>query len=294
MRVDRRLRALQVARNEEMRVTLQGAAEADRRVTIALVDGIADVRLNRPTKMNALDAAMFAALLAAGERLVTEPGLRAVVLSGEGPSFCAGLDKAMFALLAAAGPGDPLGDLTHRSHGLANRFQQAALIWRRLPVPVIAALHGTVFGGGLQIALGTDIRYVAPGAQLSVMEIRWGIVPDMGGVLLMRDLIRADAVRELTYTGRVVSGVEAVDLGLATRVCDDPRAAAFAAAREIASRNPDAIRAAKRLLTIADDAFAARVLMAESREQSGLLGTPNQVEAVRAQVEGRAPLFGDP
>ena len=269
-------------------------ADHDGRVRIAIADGIADVRLDRPDKMNALDPAMFAALVAAGDRLAGEPGLRAVILSGEGRSFCAGLDMASFAAVASGGvAGLTGGDLARRSHGAANAFQQVALTWRALPVPVIAAIHGAAYGGGLQIALGADIRYVAPDAKLSVMEIRWGIVPDMAGILLMREVVRPDVVRELVHTGRVVSGEEAVTLGLATRACPAPREAALVTAREIAARNPDAIRAGKRLLTLTDEAFAARILMAESVEQAALLGSPNQVEAVRANMEGRAPVFRD-
>ncbi len=262
------------------------------RVLVEVAEGVADVRLNRPDKMNALDPAMFAALASVGTRLAAVPGLRAVVLSGEGRAFCAGLDMASFAAVAADGAAGLMGgDLTDRTHGPANIFQDAALTWRRLPVPVIAALHGVAFGGGFQIALGADIRYVAPDTKLSIMEIRWGIVPDMAGTLLMRGLARADIVRELTYTGRVFSGEDAVTYGFATRACAEPRAAALATAREIAAKSPDAIRAGKRLLNMSDEAFAARVLAAEYLEQKGLLGSPNQTEAARANMEGRVPIF---
>lgn len=271
----------------------QDAGAAGARVTVEMRDGVADVRLNRPDKMNAIDPAMFAALAGVGQRLAGSAGLRAVVLSGEGPAFCAGLDMASFAAMAAGGEGLP-ADIRARTHGPANLFQEVALVWRRLPVPVIAAIEGVAFGGGLQIALGADIRCVAPGAKLSIMEIRWGIVPDMGGTLLLRELVRPDVARELTYTGRIVSGAEAVALGLATRLADDPREAATALARDIAGKNPDAIRAAKRLLGLADEGFAARVLAAESDEQAALLGSPNQAEAARAMLGKRTPAFADP
>jgi enoyl-CoA hydratase/carnithine racemase len=265
----------------------------DERVTVTIGGGVADVRLNRPDKLNALDPAMFEAIAATGEALAGTRGLRAVVLSGEGAGFCAGLDMASFAAVAAGGTG--LGiDLIKRTHGLASLFQEAALVWHRLPVPVVAALHGAIFGGGLQIALGADLRYVAPDAKLSVMEIRWGIVPDMAGTLLLRDLVRGDVLRDLAYTGRIVSGEEAVALGLATHAVAEPREAALDAAREIASRNPHAIRAAKRLFNASDDAFAARLLLAESEEQASLLGSPNQREATRANIEKRPPVFRDP
>lgn len=265
--------------------------ESPARVVVELgPDGVAEVRLNRPDKLNALDAAMFAELVAAAARLAAEPSLRAVVLSGEGRAFCAGLDMAGF---AAAG-GSPLGgDLPARTHGRANLFQAAALCWRGLPVPVVAAIHGSALGGGFQIALGADIRIVAPDAKLSAMEIRWGIVPDMGGILLMRELARADICRDLVYTGRVFSGEEAERLGFATRLGPDPRAEALSAAREIASRSPDAVRAAKRLLGIGDEALRDRVLLAESAEQTALIGSPNQREAVAANFGKRPPRFGD-
>lgn len=262
-------------------------ADADR-VVVELTDGVAEVRLNRPDKMNALDPGLFEALVAAGDRLAAEPGLRAVVLCGAGRGFCAGLDMASF-----SSPDGFPADLAGRTHGAANGFQQVAMQWRRIPVPVLAAVHGVAFGGGFQIMLGADIRYVAPDAKLSVMEIRWGIVPDMGGTVLMRALARSDVVRELTFTGRVFSGAEAATLGFATRVEADPLAAARAAARDIAARSPDAMRAAKRLLNAAEAEGEERLLLAESVEQQALLGSANQREAVAANMAGRAPAFRD-
>jgi enoyl-CoA hydratase/carnithine racemase len=158
-------------------------------------------------------------------------------------------------------------------------------------VPVIAAVHGVAFGGGLQIALGADIRCVHPQARLAVMEIKWGLVPDMAGCVLLTELVRADVVRELTFTSRIVSGVEAQTLGLATRVCDDPLADARALAAQIAASSPDAIRAAKRLLNRSSPLRAADILLAESAEQKALIGTPNQREAARAGLEKRVPVF---
>ncbi|CAA9513212.1 MAG: Enoyl-CoA hydratase/isomerase [uncultured Sphingomonadaceae bacterium] len=262
----------------------------DDRIRMTIEGGVADVRLTRPDKMNALDPAMFDALEEAGDRLRGMAGLRAVVLSGEGRAFCAGLDLANFAGMA---DGAGRTDLGPRTHGPANRPQHVVLQWRALPVPVIAAVHGVAFGGGFQLALGADVRFVAVDAKLSVMEIKWGLVPDMGGALLMRELVRPDVLAELTYTGRVFDGAEAARLGLATRICDDPRAEALAFAREVAAKSPDAIRAAKRLLSHADEGFARRVLQAESDEQGVLIGSPNQVEAVRAGLEKRAASFRD-
>ena len=257
--------------------------------------GVADVCLVRGDKMNALDFEMFDALAAAITRLKTEPGLRAVVLHGEGRAFCAGLDMGRMAKINAGEPGGTR-DLRPRTHGIANAPQFLGLGWRELPVPVVAAVHGVAFGGGLQLALGADIRLVTADAKLSVMEIKWGLVPDMAGVALMRGLVRDDHARELCYTGRVVLGDEAVTLGLATRVCADPLADALAMAQAMAQRSPSALRADKRLMNLASrtlDESAAALLMAESVEQVALMGAAHQLEAVRANLEKRAPVFAD-
>ena len=265
------------------------------RVSISISDGIADVRLVRADKMNALDAAMFEALVAATERLSKEKAVRVVVLSGEGRAFCAGLDMGRFAAMKDGGNGVPGGekrDLSIRTHGKANFAQQAVWGWRQLPVPVIAAIHGVAFGGGFQLALGADIRLLAPDARMSIMEIKWGLVPDMAGTPILASLVRDDILRELTYTGRIFSAQEAQSYGLATRVCDDPRAAALEMAREIARKSPDAIRAAKRMLNnLSVDPGPA--LLAESVEQGKLIGSTNQIEAVRANIEQRPPRFSD-
>ncbi|MEC9347048.1 MAG: crotonase/enoyl-CoA hydratase family protein [Pseudomonadota bacterium] len=263
------------------------------RISITLDNGVADVRLNRPDKMNALDRAMFDGLNAAIAKLEATPGLRAVVLSGEGRAFCAGLDMGNFRQMGQGGGGSTVGSLDKRSHGLANHAQNVAWGWRQLPVPVIAALHGVAFGGGFQIAIGADIRIAAPDLRMSVMEIRWGLVPDMAGLALMRSLARDDVIRELSYTGRQISGEEAVQLGFATRTAADPRAEALELARAIANNSPDAVRAGKRLFNMMEDSDAGAILLAESVEQMKLIGSPNQVEAVRAGLEKRAPRFSD-
>jgi len=242
---------------------------------------------------------MFEALIAAGERLKSERGVRAAVLSGEGRAFCAGLDMGSFAKMGGGdgsrpGPsGGAGGRLEQRTHGIANGPQYAAWVWREVPVPVIAAVHGVAFGGGLQVMLGADLRYLAPDTRLCVMEMKWGLVPDMAGTQLMRHLVREDWVRELTYTGRIFGADEALGMGFATRICDDPRAAALETAREIAAKSPDAVRAAKRLLNEAVYADARTGLVSESREQDRLIGQPNQIEAVKANLEKRAPEFED-
>ncbi|WP_336965326.1 crotonase/enoyl-CoA hydratase family protein [Sphingobium aquiterrae] len=257
------------------------------RVTISMDGGVADVRFNRPDKLNALDQAQIAAIADAIDRLGAMPGLRCVLLSGEGRGFCAGLDIAAVA-------GDPmLTDLMPRSHGVANLFQHLALGWRDLPVPVIAAIHGVAFGGGAQIALGADIRIAAPDAQIALMEMRWGLVPDMGAMPLLRGLVRDDVARELIYTGRRIGGEEAAMLGLVTRTADHPLAEARALAHGIAGNSPEAVRAAKRLLNRASQADDAALLLAESREQLALLASEGHRETLRAAQEKRAPQFTD-
>jgi len=270
------------------------------RVSVTIDGGVADVRMSRPEKMNALDQAMFEGLAGAARDLAANASVRAVVLSGEGRAFCAGLDFMSFMAMGSGersggGGGGGTGTLLARSdESPANRAQLAAYAWTALPVPVIAAVHGVAYGGGLQIALGADIRIVAPDAKLSVMEIKWGLIPDMSGSQTLRHLVRLDVAKELTFTGRVVSGEEAVALGLATRVAEKPLDAALEMAREIASKSPDAIRAGKKLfeeswLGSRRDGFAL-----EESLQRGLIGSPNQIEAVQANMEKRAPRFRDP
>ncbi len=254
-------------------------------------DGVAHVRLTRGHKLNALDPAMFDALLHAGQALFAMPGLRCVVLSGEGTSFCAGLDLAF---LERRVSGEGVAPLTERTHGNANRFQQAALQWRKLPVPVIAAVHGVCYGSGLQIASGADIRVSAPDARLAVLEMKWGLVPDMGGFTLCRGVVRDDTLRELIYTNREFSGEEAVAWGFATMADPAPLDRATAIARDIAGRSPTAIRAAKSLFNRYLDLKPDDILMEESVAQQRLAGSKNQIEAMLSQREGRQPLFTDP
>jgi enoyl-CoA hydratase/carnithine racemase len=268
------------------------------RVSVSISDGIADVRFTRADKRNALDGAMFAAIVEAGERLKTEPGVRVVVISGDGPSFCAGLDFSSFQAMSsgggAAGGGSRQPSPSDMSPGrITHLGQQAAWVWQEVPVPVIAAVHGHALGGGIQIALGADIRIVHPETQLSVRELYWGLVPDMTGSLTLSRLTRPDIAKELTFTARIFSGQEAYELGLATRVSTTPLDDALAMAREIAGRNPDAVRAAKKMFnTIANDGAAGQFAM-ERAEIGALIGSPNQVEAVMASFEKRAPNFAD-
>ncbi len=263
--------------NDRVRITMEAG-------------GVAQVRMIRADKMNALDPAMFEALIAAGQALHDMPGLRCVVLAGEGRSFCAGLDMGSMADTAR----HDRAPLTERSHGNSNRPQQAAMQWRKLPVPVIAAVHGVCFGGGLQIASGADIRVVAPDARLAVMEMKWGLVPDMGGYALWRGTVRDDILRELTYTNREFTGEQALAFGFATIVDANPVARATAIAHDIAGRNPHAQRAAKTLFNRYLETSTDDILMAESVEQQKLIGGKNQIEAVMSQLEKRPGNFIDP
>ncbi|TNF28435.1 MAG: crotonase/enoyl-CoA hydratase family protein [Deltaproteobacteria bacterium] len=259
------------------------------RVLIDRDGAVAHVRMNRGDKRNGLDAAMIDGLIAAGEALMADKSVRAVVLSGEGPAFCAGLDFKSF---MASGPKGMQAMLARQ--GVANVAQRCAWIWQELPVPVIAAVHGVCFGGGLQIALGADMRYARPDAELSVMEIRWGLIPDMSITQTAPRSVRLDVLKELTFTGRVVSGTEALALGLVTRLVDDPVAEALTTARTIASKNPFAIRYGKRLLNEAPALPVAEAFALETALQLEILGSKNQLEAVRANFTKTAPKFDDP
>jgi enoyl-CoA hydratase/carnithine racemase len=263
---------------------------SEERVLTEVSDHVATVTLNRPGKHNALDGAMFEAVAAAAARLATEPGVRAVVLHGAGPSFCSGIDLA--SLVTAD------GGLEMVRAALAdappNRFQLPAYRWLTLPVPVIAAVHGNCLGGGLQIALAADIRIAAPDARLSVMEVKWGLIPDMSITRTLPRLVGIDVAKELTYTGRVVQGTEAHELGLVTRVQRDPLAAARALAAEIAARSPDAVRGAKRLLDSSWTAEADETLALEAELQSALIGSRNQLAAVTAGLSKQPAQFTDP
>lgn len=273
------------------------------RVSIDIDNGVAHVNLIRSDKMNALDDAMFAALIEAGDRLKADTSVRCIVMSGEGRAFCAGLDMGNFGKMAEGGGnaakddnkegGEVTRGLEARTHGISNRAQYAVWVWREMPVPVIAAVHGVAFGGGFQLMLGSDIRIVHPETKLSIMEIKWGLIPDMAGTPIMRNLVREDILRELTYTGRQFSGKEAAEIGFATRTSETPLEDAMAMATEIAGKNPDAIVAAKRIYNTQADLNDAQLLMQESVLQDRIIRTPNQVEAVMSTMEKRPAKFAD-
>jgi len=260
-------------------------------IVVEISGGIADVRLARAGKMNALDESLFRGLVSTGERLARERGVRAVVLSGEGDAFCAGIDVS---LLEQFGTVQGAALVEEPERGLTNLFQQAVWTWHELPVPVIAAVHGVAFGGGFQLALGADVRIAAPEARFSIMETRWGLVPDMAGTLLMRNLARDDVIRELTYTARIFSADEALSYGFVTHISENPHSRAMSIAGEIASRSPDAIRAAKSLLNkAAEHATTSEVLLGETRAQERLLRSSNHREAIAANRERRPARFSD-
>ncbi len=261
-------------------------------VTIDIQNGVADVRLNRPEKYNALSQDMFKAIIEAGESLAGNNELRAVVLSGNGRGFCAGLDMSSFQSMGdSENSGDGTSGLLTKGELPENRAQRPAMVWKRLPVPVIAAIHGVAYGGGCQIALGADIRIAAPDAKMSVMEIKWGLIPDMSITQTLRDLIPMDVAKELTFTGRVFNGAEAKILGLVTQVADDPHAQAMEIAQQIASKSPDAIRLGKQLFEDTWHADQRTGLEMEASFQTKLIGSENQVEAIKANFENRAPEF---
>lgn len=266
------------------------------RITIDIDGGVADVRLNRGDKMNAMDGRMFAALNEASESLAGEQGLRAVVLSGNGPSWCAGLDFSNFQAMGSGerGKQSQEGTIGTIDEGrITHRAQQAVWGWHELPVPVIGAVHGVAFGAGVQLAIGCDIRYVHPDVRMSVLEIRWGLSPDMTCTQILPGLVGADMAKELIWTGREVSGEEAVRIGLATKMCDDPHSDAIELARTIAAKSPHAIRAGKRLIDGSATQDYATGFHHEREEIGALIGSPNQVEAVKAFFEKRPPDFAD-
>lgn len=260
------------------------------RVTVTYENHIAIVRLTRADKMNAVDPDMIDAIIAAGTEVAASDA-RAVVLSGDGKAFCAGIDISGMSNLMNGDPADALMPRKHGS-GTTNRWQEVAMIWHRMEIPVIAAIHGVCFGAGMQLALGADIRIAAPETRFAVMEMKWGIVPDMGGMVLLPRLVRSDVLRRMTYTAEQIGTEQAADWGLITEVAEDPLAAATTLATTIAGKSPSAIRAAKRLISLAETAPADEVLLAESREQSSLIGKPHQMEVIAAEMGKRPASFG--
>lgn len=263
-------------------------------VTISIQDHIADVRFNRPEKMNALSHDMMVAIAEVLETLSVDKTVRVVVLSGEGRAFCAGLDMESIARMQA-GTETILGNLLDRHEDkITNLPQHIAFGWQQLPMPVIVAIHGTAYGGGCQIALGADIRFATPDSSISIMEIKWGLIPDMSCSQTIRDLLPLDVAKELIFTGKILSGKEALQLGLITHISDDPFADAMGLAKDIAAKSPHAVRAAKQLLNAAWHGEQAGGMLLESELEMTLLMKSNQVEAITANLEKRIPNFRDP
>lgn len=257
---------------------------------IVIDSHVADVALNRPEKHNALSLALFEALAGLGKKLSADKSIRAVVLHGNGENFCAGIDTSIF------NPNSPhkfVDSMKPQPGSPANLFQRAAYVWREIPVPVICAITGVAFGGGFQIAMGADMRYATPDAKFSVMEVKWGLVPDMGISTTARHIIAPDRLKELAFSGRVFNGDEALAMGVVTGVYPDPYAAAMLTASEIAGRSPDAIRGIKQLINAGFDVDEKSALALEARIQTGLMGRRNQLEAVNANLEKRPPEFDD-
>ena len=267
------------------------------RINVEVSDHIARVTLARPEKMNALDPAMFQAIPMVGEQLRADSSVRVVVLDAQGDNFCSGLDKASIAaLMNPDASGDDtltVSKLATRTHGIANAPQYAAWMWRELPMPVIAAIDGITFGGGLQIALGADMRYATANSTFSILEMKWGIVPDMSSTQIMRHLVADDVIRELTYTARIFSAEDALKWGFITQIVEDPVAHALSIAEQIVAKNPHAVRAAKQIIDKANYQTQAEGLLFESEQQDQILGTPNQIEAVMAQMQKRSPNYKD-
>jgi enoyl-CoA hydratase/carnithine racemase len=259
------------------------------RVEVSINNHVAEVMLNRPDKFNALDLGMFRGLDEAARMLTAERSVRAVVLHGAGANFCAGID-----ISALQGATESVAALlSPTDNSPANLAQRAAYAWRELPVPVICATQGIIYGGGFQIAMGADLRYAAPNSQFSIMESKWGLIPDMAISTTLRNIVPADRVKELAWTGRVFDAAEALQLGIVTAVESDPLEAARERANTCAGKSPDAIRGIKRLVNEAWGEGDEISLALEAQVQTGLLGKANQVEAVRANLENRKPKFVD-
>lgn len=260
------------------------------RLTISMDGHVARVMLDRPEKYNALDLEMFNALGAAADSLARESKVRAVVLHGAGEHFCAGIDIGVLNDPAVKIDAKMLAPLPSSA---ANLFQRAAYAWRELPMPVICALQGSTFGGGLQIAAGADLRYAAGDTRFSIMETKWGLIPDMAISTTLRDIVCADKLKELAWSARIFDAQEALELGMITGLEDDPLATATRVAQECAGRSPEAVRGIKRLVNEAWHLSEADSLALEAELQLGVMGAANQLEAVRANFEKRPPVFAD-
>ncbi|MGB4343852.1 MAG: crotonase/enoyl-CoA hydratase family protein [Moraxellaceae bacterium] len=257
------------------------------RVRTEIRDDVAYVTMTRSDKYNALDWDMLCALVDAAERIGKDKSVRAVILQGEGKAFCSGLDFPSF----TKQPARMVRGFLKYGVKTTNLFQEVAWCWRRLPVPVIAVIHGYCYGGGVQIALGADFRYTTAECEFSILEAKWGLVPDMTGTVTLRELLPMDQAKLLTMTGRMFSGAEARELNLVTGVSADPLAEAEKLVAEIKTRSPDAVAATKQLFHETWVAGVRRAFSKESRIQLGLLMGKNQKIAVQSNFRKEMPSF---
>jgi len=256
------------------------------RISIDFRDHTAVVSLSRPEKFNGMDLEMMQALLAAARRVRKARDVRAVVLRGEGEAFCSGLDFARVM-------GRPARVLTRffAFWRKDNFFQRVCLAWRDLPVPVIAVTHGYCFGAGMQLALACDFRFSAPACEYSIMELEWGIIPDMSASVTLRELVPSDVAMELAMTGRKFGADEALELNLVSRIEEQPLDAALAFAEDLARRSPDAITGIKKLFRSTRTGSERSALRRERWLQTKVMLGGNQREAMRAKREKREPVF---
>ncbi|KHL11082.1 enoyl-CoA hydratase/carnithine racemase [Mumia flava] len=261
---------------------------SDPRVLLDIDGPIASVRLNRPDKLNGVDLALLHELIAVSRTIRADRSVRAVLLSGEGRSFSAGLDF-----------GSVMSDRTRMWRGFVpnplsgqNLFQHACWTWRELPVPVVAVVRGHCYGAGLQLALAADFRFTTPDAKWSVLEAKWGLVPDMSGTASLRELVGGDVARRLAMTGEVIDGTTAHGYGLATGVADDPAVPARDLVDAILTRSPDSVAATKSLLNRTRHARVRTAFAIERRLQLAMFRAKNTAAAQKAGAKGETPAFG--
>jgi len=261
----------------KMQLALRKQMTPPERVKFYVENHIAYVVLNRPDKHNGIDKAMVVELVNTANHIRRQRDIRCVILSGEGPSFCAGLDFNY----VAKHPSMVVRFFAKLPWTKDNMFQRVAHIWRDLPVPVISVVHGNCFGAGMQIVLATDYRIVMPDAQLSIMEMKWGLIPDMSGTVTLSRLTRIDIAQELTMTGRIFTGEQGAEYGLVSCVSATPMKNAEQLAQTICKQSPDAIAATKYLFKKTWKSETRLSLFWERITQLRLLGRKNQKIAMK-------------
>ncbi|MEM9437039.1 MAG: crotonase/enoyl-CoA hydratase family protein [Pseudomonadota bacterium] len=254
-------------------------------------DGIATVTLNRPEKKNAMSIELLSLVRETCESLREQKGLRAVILTGAGGVFSAGIDITMMGSMAS-NVDDLKARMAQTDESGANEFQSPNTCWASLPVPVIAAIDGICFGAGMQLALGADFRIAHPTTRMSIMEAKWGLIPDMGITQSLPKLMGADQAKMLMMTGRELTGEEALAVGLVTETTETPLARALELAETFVLKNPDALAASKKLVDETWSSGGKEALLLEASLQSPLMGSPNNIEMIMANMQKRAPKFG--